>query len=210
MSFRALFGGTFDPIHLGHIKTALSLIDEIGISKLHLMPNAVPPHREQPRASAAQRLKMVDLACRENPKLIPEPFELTAAPPSYTINTLRSFKQRYPSDTLLFVMGMDSLVSLDKWYHWQQLTDVAHLVVMPRPNYDTTQASPSLSAFIGEHYCEDAASLTQAQHGCIYIAHTPHIDISATAIREQLNDQQRNHALPAAVANYIRQQQLYR
>lgn len=210
MSVRALFGGTFDPIHLGHLKTALALIDELQIDALHLMPNSVPPHRQQPQASAEQRLQMVKLACDNFRQLVPEPYELTADGPSYTAKTLTHFKQTYPNDTLLFVMGMDSLVSLDSWHQWQQLTTLAHLVVMPRSGYSLSQASAKLTQFIEQHSCDSPELLRQRPHGCIYLAKTPRVDISATAIREQLTEQQRHDALPQTVANYIQQQQLYR
>lgn len=207
---RALFGGTFDPIHCGHINTALALLRELNIDRLHLMPNAVPPHRPQPQASSAQRLAMVELACQAHPQLCAEAFELNAEPPSYTVKTLQGFKQRYPDDILLFVMGMDSLVSLDQWYQWQQLTELAHLVVMPRPGYQLQQASPSLLAFINERLCQQPQALRDKPQGAIYLANTPRYDVSATAIREHPQRAAERGDLPAAVAEYIEQHQLYR
>ena len=210
MSVRALFGGTFDPIHLGHINTATALIKELGINELHLMPNAIPPHRAQPTASAEQRLAMVKLACEQQPELIPEAIELTAEQPSYTVKTLRLFSQRYPADTLLFVMGMDSLISLDSWYQWRQLTKLAHLIVLPRPDYNLRQASKPLQHYIAQHQCHTPQTLQQAKCGYIYVANTPMIDISATAIRTKLKHHTSTTALPPKVVEYIQQQQLYR
>ena len=210
MSIRALFGGTFDPIHQGHIDTALALLDELNIDTLHLMPNSVPPHRPQPAATAAQRLEMVKLACNTDKRLVAEDFELRSEQPSYTVKTLQNFKQQYPQDTLLFVMGMDSLVSLDSWYQWQQLTDLAHLVVMPRPGYELAQASEALGHYIKQHQCQQPGHLHQQSEGYIYLANTPLRDISATAIRNGLHTKNHHDTVPAAVAEYIEQQQLYR
>ena len=210
MTVRALFGGTFDPIHQGHIDTARALVDELKINRLHLMPNSVPPHRPQPVASAAQRLAMVELACDADPRLVPEAFELRSSEPSYTVKTLQNFKQQYPQDTLLFVMGMDSLVSLDSWYQWQSLVELAHIIVMPRPGYQLQQASDTLRQFIQQHRCNDASVLHQQQHGCIYLANTPLRDISATAIREGISQLDSENVLPTKVAAYIAQQRLYR
>ena len=210
MQLRALFGGTFDPIHRGHIETALALLDELAITTLHVMPNAIPPHKPQPLATGEQRLKMVELACRPYHALIAEDFELTAPQPSYTVKTLQRFKQLHPADTLLFVMGMDSLVSLDSWYQWQTLTQLAHLIVMPRPGCELAQASKPLQHFIQQHQCASASQLKQFSQGGIYLAKTPLVNVSATAIREQLHQHHSSDALPLAVADYIQQQQLYR
>lgn len=210
MSIRALFGGTFDPIHQGHIETARALLDELDISTLHLMPNAVPPHRPQPLATAAQRLAMVELACESDSRLVAEAFELRSSQPSYTAKTLQHFKQHYPHDTLLFVMGMDSLVSLDSWYQWRTLTEFAHIIVMPRPGYELQQASHTLQEFIQQHRCQRVAQLHQQSHGCIYLANTPLRDISATEIRARLLQLDIESVLPAKVADYIAQQRLYR
>ncbi|RUO77223.1 nicotinate-nucleotide adenylyltransferase [Idiomarina seosinensis] len=206
---RALFGGTFDPIHNGHLKAAKALIEELKIGTLHLMPNAVPPHREQPGATGEQRMKMVQLACQPHADLVAEGFELNSDQPSYTVNTLKHFRQQYPADTLLFVMGMDSLVSLDSWHQWQQLLDHSHLLVMPRPGYTLDQASDSLRSYIAQHKTDTAAALRRHQHGLIYIADTPLVNVSATQVRQQLAAGCTEVPVPESVLNYIQQQQLY-
>lgn len=206
---RALFGGTFDPIHAGHLKTVSALIDEIGIDVLHLMPNAVPPHRSQPQATAAQRLAMVELACESHPKLQAEAFELQSKQPSYTIKTLKHFRHTYADDTLLFVMGMDSLVSLDRWFQWSQLADYAHLLIMPRPGYQLADASEPLKDYLRKHIVSDSQLLREQPQGSIYIADTPLINISATQIRQQLANNNMSHVLTDSVFDFIHQQGLY-
>lgn len=206
---RALFGGTFDPIHQGHLNAANALVDELGIDQLHLMPNAVPPHRSQPSASPEQRLTMVNLACQQYPKLVAEPFELNSDGPSYTAKTLQRFAQLYPDEPLLFVMGMDSLINLDQWYQWQHLLDYAHLIALPRPGYQLTQASPTLQQYIAQHRASKA-TLTQQPSGSIYIAHTPLHAISATAIRQHIAKQNACEDVPSSVLEYIVEQGLYK
>ncbi|MGM0481276.1 MAG: nicotinate-nucleotide adenylyltransferase [Pseudomonadota bacterium] len=207
---RAIFGGTFDPIHNGHLQCANALANELAIEQIHLMPNAIPPHRPQPTASSEQRLTMVRLACQRYPRLSAEDYELHSAQRSYTIKTLQHFNQRFSQHSLLFLMGMDSLVSLDQWHHWRELTEFAHLVVMQRPGYRLSQASSPLKDFIQQHLCQQADSLTKQRHGCIYLANTPLVDVSATQLRQQLAAGDSNLPLPSAVAQFIQQQKLYR
>jgi len=206
---RAIFGGTFDPIHNGHLTTAAALVDELNISTLSLMPSAVPPHRPQPEASAEQRLEMVQLACQQHTAFVAEDWELKQDRRSYTANTLSEFKTRYPDDTLLFVMGMDSLMSLHRWHQWLQLAEHAHLVVMPRSGVPFAPQDQELKDFISVHLTKVKDNLNQQTSGLLYIAQTPMVDVSATALRQQLQHREPDLPLPTCVYDYIREHQLY-
>ncbi|MDV6315483.1 nicotinate-nucleotide adenylyltransferase [Idiomarina sp. HP20-50] len=206
---RAIFGGTFDPIHNGHIETASALINELNISTLSLMPSAIPPHRPQPGASASHRLEMVKLACSHHPAFEAEDWELKQDRPSYTANTLSEFNNRFPDDSLLFVMGMDSLMSLHRWHQWQQLSDYAHLVVMPRPGVDFNVENERLKDFISTHLTHVKGDLEHQKSGLLYIAKTPMVDVSATELRERLQHREHDLPLPDTIYDYIRQHQLY-
>ncbi|RUO68898.1 nicotinate-nucleotide adenylyltransferase [Idiomarina ramblicola] len=206
---RAIFGGTFDPIHNGHLETAAALVDELNISSLSLMPSAVPPHRPQPVASAKQRLEMVEIACQQNTAFSAEDWELKQERRSYTANTLSEFKTRYPTDILLFVMGMDSLMSFHCWHQWRELTKHAHLVVMPRAGVPFNPQDQELEDFISTHLTRDKNNLAQQDSGLLYIAQTPMIDVSATELRERLQQREPHLPLPTSVYNYIREHQLY-
>ncbi|WP_404402347.1 nicotinate-nucleotide adenylyltransferase [Idiomarina seosinensis] len=207
---RGIFGGTFDPVHNGHLKCANALTTELQMEQLHLMPNAIPPHRPQPGASAEQRLAMVRLACQPYPRLQAEDYELQQDQRSYTVNTLRHFYQQFEQHSLLFIMGMDSLVSLDKWYHWQQLTQFAHLVVLRRPGYQPDQASEFLQDYIQTRLTEHASTLSRQRQGCIYLASTPLVDVSATDLRQKLATGKTDIPVPKTVARFIQHHQLYR
>lgn len=206
---RAIFGGTFDPIHNGHLQTAAALVKELGISTLALMPSAVPPHRPQPDASPEQRLDMVKLASQQHTAFTVEDWELRQNRPSFTANTLSEFKTQFPDDTLLFVMGMDSLMSLHRWHQWHQLLEYAHLVVMPRAGVPFNPQDDELKEFISTHLTRDKNTLHEQRQGLLYIAETPMVDVAATELREQLKHRENNLPLPSNVYDYIRQHQLY-
>lgn len=206
---RAIFGGTFDPIHNGHIQTASALVTELNIPSLALMPSAIPPHRTQPGASAGQRLDMVKLAAQQHPSFYAEDWELTQDRPSYTAKTLSDFNTRYPQDTLVFVMGMDSLMSLHRWYQWEQLIRCAHLVVMPRAGVSYAPKDEALVRFINTHKTTTATTLRTQTSGALYLANTPMIDVSATDLRRRLKTRERNLPILDSVYDYIKQHQLY-
>lgn len=206
---RIIFGGTFNPIHWGHIRPALALADELSATAVHLMPSALPPHRDAPAVSAQQRLHMVTLACQLDSRLQAEAWELQQDRQSYTAVTLAELKQHYPNDTLLFALGMDAFNGLDSWHQWQKLVDHAHLVVMRRGNTER-QLKPLLNSFVTARELTLAA-LQQQPQGGIYFAHTPLVDISATDIRQRIkNNDGWTDMVPNPVADYINQQQLYR
>lgn len=206
---RIIFGGTFNPLHWGHIRPALALADELSAQAIHLMPSAIPPHRDTPSVSPEQRLQMVTLACALDSRLQAEDWELQQNRHSYTAITLAELKQKYPQDTLVFALGMDAFNALDSWHQWQQLVDHAHLVVMRRGDTER-QLKPILSAFVTARELELSA-LQQQPAGGIYFAQTPLVDISATDIRQRINNSDNwTHMVPPAIADYINQQQLYR
>lgn len=209
----ALLGGTFNPPHLGHINSALAALDQVGIAQLGLMPCKLPPHKLLTSVSEQHRVAMVKLACETSHRLYPQLIELSLPSPSYSVKTLRALRQQYPGTPLVFVMGEDSLHSLDSWYEWQALPALCHLLVMRRHDPAATM-SPALSHWLEEHRCHDPAQLKQTRCGRVFIADTAYHGASSTAIREQAamhNDMspQTVQWLPAGIINYINQHNLY-
>lgn len=208
----ALFGGTFDPVHQGHILPLLELADQFHWQEIHLLPTFAPPHRPQPEASHQQRLTMLQLACQQDPRLKVNDWELRTAEPSRTIRTLRYFRDSFPHQPIYFVMGMDSLVQLDQWLDWQQLTDYAHLVALPRPDYYLDDASATLHDWLASRICKVGEEHGLA--GQVLLPETCLQDISATEIRqwfaEHPHHDETPHFLDAAVFRYIHEQNLYR
>ncbi|SLM63877.1 Nicotinate-nucleotide adenylyltransferase [Dickeya aquatica] len=211
-SLTAYFGGTFDPIHYGHLRPAMALAEEAGLHQVILLPNNVPPHRPQPLASAQARKAMVELAVYNNPLFQVDDRELQRATPSYTIETLEALRaEKGPDAALAFIIGQDSLLTLHRWYRWQDILTYCHLLVCARPGYRQQLDTPELQAWLAAHLTDDVRHLHQHSHGRIYLAHTPLLPISATEIRSR-----RQHGidchdlLPAAVLKYIDTHGLYR
>ncbi|ALP42838.1 nicotinate-nucleotide adenylyltransferase [Aeromonas schubertii] len=204
-----LLGGTFDPIHLGHIKPALAARDALGLGELRLLPNRVPPHRASPHCSAEQRLAMVHLAANEFGLCVDER-ELRRDRPSWTIDTLEELRHELPETPLCFLMGMDSLLSLPSWHRWDELLTLAHLVVSVRPGWDAAEATTPVQALLAHHGTLRVDDLHQRRAGHIWLAHNEPLALSSTEIRARLaagNDPR--DLLPESVADYIRNNGLY-
>lgn len=211
-ALHALFGGTFDPIHYGHLTPVEALAQQVGLQHIILLPNNVPPHRPQPEANAQQRLKMVELAVADNPLFSIDARELLRDSPSFTIDTLENLrKERGAELPLAFIIGQDSLLSLHKWHRWQSILDVCHLLVCARPGYSQTLETPELQQWLDERRVLDPQALNLQPQGLIYLADTPLLDISATDIRHRRhNSESCDDLLPRAVQRYIELQGLYR
>lgn len=207
----ALYGGTFDPIHYGHLEPAAALTREIGLEQVVFMPNNVPPHRPQPVASSQQRRDMVALAIASNTAFTLDERELARSTPSWTVETLEAWRQEHdPEQPLAFIIGQDSLLSLPQWHRWQTLLSLCHLLVLRRPGYPLTLADPQHQSWLQAHCTQDSQMLHNQPSGYVYLANTPLRDISATAIRERLaTGQPVTDWLPDNVEHYIRRHRLY-
>ena len=199
-----LFGGTFDPVHRAHISAARAVSRVLDGAPVHLLPNAVPPHRPQPLASGEQRLRMLELACAEHPHLHPDGWELAQPGPSYSLATLQHFRQQHPERPLVFMIGADSFASLHQWHQWRDYTTLCHLAVVPRPD------SPLANDAVLEAFPEtDAQGLAQQPCGLRLMLKRPFLDVSATAIRQALAEKGRCPALDDAVITHIHRHDLY-
>ncbi len=206
-----IFGGTFDPVHYGHLRSALEVKDIFGLTEVRLIPCANPPHREQPCVSADMRLEMLRLSIQHQPGLIVDTRELDrqnpAKPtPSYMVDTLRSLKQQFPNESLLLFIGTDAFEHLTAWHQWQQLFDYAHIAVMTRPGYQIQ----SLSDFFNARLVKDKLELLEVNEGKLCFQQVTQLDISATAIRKLMADNlNAGFLLPDAVIEYIKRHRLY-
>jgi nicotinate-nucleotide adenylyltransferase len=210
MSLLGILGGTFDPIHYGHLRPAREARAALQLDTLNLVPAAEPPHRHAPVASAGQRLAMARLALEEFPELSVDDRELRMGGPSYTVRTLESFRAEW-GDTvpLCLLMGSDAFEGLTSWHQWQRLPELAHVVVLQRPGWD--EGPEDLPSWCRGRVCEGPGELRQAPAGRVYFLAVSPQDISATALRRDIAagiDVSRK--LPGAVLKYIREQGLYR
>lgn len=208
----ALYGGTFDPIHYGHLKPVEALAKLVGLRKVTLLPNNVPPHRPQPEASPAQRVEMLRLAILDNPLFDIDLREMQRDTPSFTIDTLTELRaERGPHQPLAFIIGQDSLLTLHKWHGWQDLLSLCHLLVCQRPGYGREMETPEQQRWLEQHLTGQADDLHQQPSGKIFLADTPMIAISATEIRERRHQGQSDaDLLPSAVSEFIMREGLYR
>lgn len=201
-----ILGGTFDPIHNGHLRTALEVAEQLGVSTLRLIPAQVPPHRPQPVASAAHRYAMVQLAVACEPRLQADDCELRRSGTSYSVDTLAALRMAVgASCPLVFVLGQDAFQGFQTWRRWQDILGLAHLAVVQRPGH----ALPAAGWYAG--HLAEAAALHRAPAGYICPLSVTALDISATAIRAQMRaGRSPRYLLPDAVLDYIQTHQLYR
>lgn len=205
----ALLGGTFNPIHIGHLRSAIDVIELLALDELRLIPNALPPHREEPNVSPQQRLEMVRLATTKVPKLVVDDRELRRNKPSYTIDTLLSIHAELTAeDQLFFIMGWDAFCGLPTWYRWQELLTHCHIIVLQRP-YLSVKIPKELQGFLADKVVTDAACFTRLNGQVLFLQQTV-LDISSTHIRQALAQSKSVQFLVAdKVLDYINEHKLY-
>ena len=208
-----ILGGTFDPIHYGHLRLAEEALERLELGQLCLIPAGSPPHRPPAAATAGHRLAMVQRAIAERQNFILDDSEIRAAGPSYTILTLQRLRRECgPARPLVLLLGADAFLGLATWQRWQELFNYAHIAVATRPAHalEGQQMAPPLAAAFAARRVVSTAALRQAPAGAILpFAITP-LDISATAIRAALQaGSSPRYLLPDSVLDYIRCHQLY-
>lgn len=207
----ALLGGTFDPIHLGHILPAQETVQWLGAKQLHLIPAHIPPHKAGTHANAKQRTKMVALVCDKSAVFTLDTRELKRHSPSYTIDTLQQIKTEQPNAALYFIMGMDSLLSFTQWRSWQDILTLCNLVVNIRPGYPHLALEAALEPALKSRLIYSLAQLQRQQTGQILIHESTPVDISSTTIRAKIKAGSNvSQYLPQCVYDYIEQHKLYR
>jgi nicotinate-nucleotide adenylyltransferase len=201
-----IYGGTFNPVHLGHLRTALEVKELFKLDQLRLIPCRLPPHRQQPDVDSEMRLAMLRLAVADTPDLQIDRRELDRDGPSYMVDTLCDLRQENPDKGLILFIGTDAFAGLESWHRWQHLFDYAHIVVMTRP----ACSLPVLSNFLRQRLCEDRRQLQQQIAGRLFFQAVTALDISATAIRELISaGRNPKFLLPDSVITYIRHHRLY-
>jgi nicotinate-nucleotide adenylyltransferase len=204
-----ILGGTFDPIHFGHLRTALDVQEALGLQQVRFLPLNQAVHRPQPEASAAQRLQMLRLAITDQPGFVADASELQRGGASYMLDTLLHLRQQLGADTPLgLLLGTDAFNDFLSWREPQQVADLCHLLLMTRPGYQLPQQG-ELAEFVAQRLCQDPAELS-GPGGRIYLQPVTQLAISATEIRQRVGQRRSlSCLLPPAVAEYIRQQGLY-
>lgn len=178
-----IFGGTFDPIHFGHLRTAFEILQALRFAEVRFMPCGNPPHRDQPVADAALRLKMVQVATEGQRGFVVDDRELQREGPSYSVDTLTALRSEYPLDPIALIIGMDAFLSLPKWYHWREILQLAHIVVAHRPGWRAPDMGP-LGELLADRGTHRIGDLHDAKSGHIFIHDVTQLEISSSEIRE--------------------------
>lgn len=184
-----VFGGTFDPIHYGHMRTAHELLHALRLTEVRFLPCGLPPHREPAVATGEQRLAMVRAATLGERRFVVDDRELHRDGPSYSVDTLLALRAEYPHRSLCLMVGMDAFLGLPKWYQWRQLLQLAHLVVAHRPGWVAPDTGP-LGELLADRGTEQVDDLHSARAGRIFIHAVTQLEISSSALREMIAQRQ--------------------
>ena len=179
-----IFGGTFDPVHIGHLRTAYELRIRLGLDRVHFIPAAVPPHRSQPAAAPGLRVAMLEAALADDPYAVVDPRELERAGPSWTIDTAESLRAEFPDHALCLLLGMDAFLGLASWRDWERLLTLVNIVVARRPGARLSPVA-SLGLLLAER-CVDAASSVWQTAGQILVQDVTQLEVSATDLRASI------------------------
>ena len=214
-----IFGGTFDPIHYGHLRLAEEMAAALGLREVHFIPAGRPPHRAAPQTSALHRLEMVRRAIAGNPGFVLDAREVRRAEaqrddtrPSYTVDTLSELREELgPEQPLYLLLGADAFLGLPSWHEWRRLFDLAHIAVAERAGTPLRQAlAEDLQRALATRWATDAQGNPGAAGSVRILPMTP-LAISARAIREALATQKSvRYLLPDGVLDYLQQQHLYK
>jgi nicotinate-nucleotide adenylyltransferase len=180
-----IFGGTFDPIHCGHLRTAFELWQELRLEEVRLLPAGTPPHRDQLYASAELRLQMVRAAVADQSSFIVDDREVRRTGLSYSVDTLTELRREYPDRSLCLLLGMDAFLGLPHWHRWRELLDLAHIVVAHRPGWRAPTTGP-LGEVMVDHGTSSIRELHTRPAGCIYVHAGTQLEISSTELRALL------------------------
>jgi len=185
-----IYGGTFNPVHYGHLRPNLELCEVLELDHIRFIPAFLPPHRSNPSTAIEHRMEMVVRAIASEPSFVLDDREVIRGGSSYMLDTLKSLRQDFPDNPLCLIMGMDAFSGIESWYHWQELLDYAHIVVSQRPDTDfhePSRWSDSLSSYYQQH----KAGFQNIHHllcGKIQLETVTQLSISATDIRHRLKN----------------------
>jgi nicotinate-nucleotide adenylyltransferase len=204
-----IFGGTFDPIHYGHLRTAFEMLQALRFDEVRFMPCGSPPHRDPPIAGAELRLQMVRDATEGLHGFVVDDRELLREGPSYSVDTLSALRGEFPLLPLALIIGMDAFLGLPKWYHWREILQLAHVVVAHRPGWRAPDIGP-LGELLADRGTHRIGDLHQAKSGHIYIHDVTQLEIASSEIRALVAaGRDPRFLMPDAVRDVIEQSGCY-
>lgn len=205
-----ILGGTFDPVHYGHLRLAVEVRDQLRLSQVRLVPSAQPPHREEPVASPGRRAKWIRQSIANEPGLWLDDRELMREGPSYTVDTLASLRADFPDTPLCLIMGSDVFGSFDRWHEWERILEYAHLIVAPRPAAKI-KISRALKKVVADRGTDSVDDLHANLGGLYFSGQLPPLSISGTEIREQITEGRTGrYLIPDEVWREIVDEEIYK
>ena len=194
-----VYGGSFDPVHFGHLKTANSIKNELNFERLFLLPCFEPVHKNSLHYSSIERLKMLSLAIKEFPSLEIDTREIDRGGSSFMIDTLIELLEEYKENNICLIIGMDSFISFKTWKKWDQFANLVHLIVLPR-----NSGQPSQNSLDTFELALDKNDLKITPNGLLYFSNSELIDISSTDIRDRIaSNQNLDGLMPSSVINFL-------
>ncbi len=178
-----VFGGMFDPIHYGHLRTAHELFELLDLEAIAFVPAGDPPHRARPLAECATRLAMVRAAVEGDPRFIVDDRELRRAGPSYTVLTLEEMRAERGAQPIALILGMDAFARLDGWHRAAELIGLAHMVVAVRPGSEPPRQGLA-AELLRDRACDDPGRLSAAPAGLVFVNMGTQLDVSSSAVRD--------------------------
>ncbi|HVO48392.1 MAG TPA: nicotinate-nucleotide adenylyltransferase [Steroidobacteraceae bacterium] len=204
-----LFGGTFDPIHYGHLRTAFELWQQLKLAEVRFMPTGSPPHREQPYATPELRLAMVQAAVAGQAAFVVDDREIRRAGVSYSVDTLTEVRREFPERSLCLLLGMDAFLGLPHWHRWRELLDLAHIVVAHRPGWKAPTMGP-LGEVMVDHGTGTIRDLHERPSGRVYVHAVTQLEISSTELRQLIiAGRDPRYLVPDPVRQIIRETRCY-
>lgn len=205
-----IFGGTFDPVHFGHLRAAAEAAEQLPLSEFRMLPAGTPPHRSRTHASGEHRLAMLRLAISEYSDLEVDDREVRREGYSYMVDTLAEIRDEEGDSPIVLIVGQDAVNQFDSWHEWRRIFDLAHLVVMRRPGSGHTY-SGELFEVLQPRMTADLSALNSTSQGSVVTLEVTQLEISSTGIRELIAaGRSPRFLLPEAVIRYIDGHGLYR
>lgn len=199
-----IFGGTFDPIHYGHLRTAFELWQAVRLAEVRFLPAGSPPHRDDPLADASLRLAMVRAAIEDQSAFVVDDREVRRAGVSYSVDTLTELRAELPDRSICLLLGMDAFLGLPNWHRWRELLDLAHIVVAHRPGWKAPTMGP-LGELMVDRGTGGIRDLHDAPSGRIFVHAVTQLEISSTELRQLiLAGRDPRYLVPEPVRELIR------
>jgi nicotinate-nucleotide adenylyltransferase len=206
----AIFGGTFDPIHNGHLQTSLNIQAHFQFDAYVFLPCKIPTIKPPAFANNQHRVKMIELAIKDYPSLKIDLREIERDTPSYMVETLESFRLEFPEAAITLIIGYDSFISLTHWYQWEKLITLTNILVINRDEFAKQETPEVMQNFLKTHQSNDQNAILKHQAGTLFLFDAVHYVISSTAIREEIRlKKDVNLKLPREVYQYIKDEGLY-